>query len=353
MHCGIALSAMALVMTLLATSDVAAQPQVIAHRGASGYLPEHTLAAYSLAVFQGADYIEPDLVMTRDGHLIVRHDNQLDLTTDVASHNEFAGYRTTKCVDGRQLTGWFSEDFTLAEIKQLRAIERIPDIRPANQRFDGEFEVLTLAEVLQLIKALEPIVGRRIGIYPETKHPGYFQQNSLPMEEILVKQLHAAGYQSADDPVFIQSFEIDNLKKLDVLTPLRLTQLVWIEGGPADKPDLTYEQMLSASGLERIATYADAVGVELFNAVLTPDADGRLIPENNSGLISRAHAIGLEVHGFTLRAENTFLPLAYQRGSVFSHYGELQKIAGIFAELGIDAVFSDHPDRVRKPPVFD
>ncbi|MFL6713684.1 MAG: glycerophosphodiester phosphodiesterase family protein, partial [Sulfurifustis sp.] len=223
------------------------KPIVIAHRGASGYVPEHTLAAYAIAMLQGADFIEPDLVITKDGQLIARHDNVLDVTTDVAAHPEFASRRTTKVVDGHSHTGWFSEDFTLAEIKRLRAIERIPGVRPANARFDGQFEVPTLAEIIDLVRANETGLRRRIGIYPETKHPTYFQKLGLAMEEPLVKILHANGYDRQPERVYIQSFEIANLKKLRTLTPIPLIQLLETSGRPADVAaaggTLTYDQM--------------------------------------------------------------------------------------------------------------
>jgi len=187
------------------------RPIVIAHRGASGYLPEHTLAAYAVAMLQGADFIEPDLVMTQDGHLIARHDNVLNLTTDVAQRQEFAARRTDKIVDGVATNGWFSEDFTLAEIKQLRAVERIPDVRPANTRLNGQFQVPTLQEIIDLVNANERALDRKIGIYLETKHPTYFQRLGLTLEGKLVKILHASGYATKRDRVFIQSFEISNL----------------------------------------------------------------------------------------------------------------------------------------------
>src|SRR5690606_28021931 len=202
-----------------------AAPLIIAHRGASGYLPEHTLAAYAVAILQGADYVEPDLVMTRDGQLVARHDNQLGLTTDVAQRPEFASRKRTQSIDGQSQTGWFSEDFTLAEIKTLRAIERIPQLRPGNQRLDGAFEIPTLQEIIELVQAMQASEGRIIGLYPETKHPTHFQQIGLAMEKPLVRTLHRNGYLTPNAPVYIQSFEVDNLKTLKRLTKLRLVQL--------------------------------------------------------------------------------------------------------------------------------
>ena len=200
-------------------------PIVIAHRGASGLRPEHTLAAYTVAIEQGADFIEPDLVLTRDNVFVARHENDITGTTDVAAHPEFAARRTTKLIDGESHTGWFTEDFTLAELKTLRAVERLPKLRPANVQYDGQFEVPTLAEVITLAKR-HSVGGRVVGIYPETKHPSYFASIGHPMEAMLAAQLKAAGWSKPDDPVFIQSFEVDNLKRLHTMTGLRLIQLM-------------------------------------------------------------------------------------------------------------------------------
>ena len=224
-------------------------PLVIAHRGASGYVPEHTLGAYALAVMMGADYVEPDLVMTRDGKLVARHDNELGLTTDVAQHPEFADRKRTQKVDGVELTGWFSEDFTLAELKTLRAIERIPTIRPGNARLDGTFEIPTLQEIIDLVKSLQISQQRTIGLYPEIKHGTHFQRLGLAMERPLVKTLHRNGYLGPRAPVFIQSFEVNNLKELKRLTGIRLVRL-YGSGQPYDQQasggSLTYAEMATA-----------------------------------------------------------------------------------------------------------
>lgn len=324
-------------------------PIVIAHRGASGYLPEHTLAAYAVAILQGADFIEPDLVMTKDGHLVARHDNVLDLTTDVARRPEFAQRRTTKAVDGVSVTGWFSEDFTLQEIKTLRAIERIPDARPANARFDGQFEVPTLQEVIDLAKAYEKVVGRKIGLYPETKHPTYFDRLGLSMEEPLVRILHRNGYQGKRDKVFIQSFEIGNLRNLRRMTNLPLVQLLWLEGKPYDVEahggTLTYDQMATPRGLAEIATYADGVGPEKNHFIIPLDANGDLHAANATRFVRNAHAAGLLVHPYTFRAENRFLPRNYRGTSgdpnaAGNVAGEMQ----VFLGTGIDGFFTDQTD---------
>ncbi|MGI9046952.1 MAG: glycerophosphodiester phosphodiesterase [Burkholderiales bacterium] len=322
------------------------KPIVIAHRGASGYLPEHTLAAYSIAILQGADFIEPDLVMTKDGELIARHDNVLDLTTDVASRPEFAARKTTKTVDGVSITGWFSEDFTLKEIKQLHAIERIPDVRPANMRFDGQFEIPTLQEVIDLVKSMQHAQNRRIGIYPETKHPTYFDGLGLSMEEPLVRILRGNGHKGARARVFIQSFEISNLKDLRQLTNLPLVQLF---GSATEKPydvaaaggSLTYAQMATAAGLRDIAGYADGVGPEK-GYVIPRDANGKLELRNQTSFVADAHAAGLKVHPYTFRAENRFLPLNLQNGSEPNAFGDAQAEIGMFLEAGIDGFFTDH-----------
>jgi len=323
-------------------------PIVIAHRGASGYLPEHTLAAYSVAMLQGADFVEPDLVMTKDGQLIARHDNALDLTTDVASRPEFAARRTTKTVDGVAVTGWFSEDFTLAEIKQLRAIERIPDARPANARFNGQFEVPTLKEIIELVQATEKATGRRIGLYPETKHPTYFDNLGLSMEEPLVKLLHQYGYEGKRDKVFIQSFETANLKDLRRLTRIPLVQLLWLEGKPYDVEaaggTLTYDQMATPQGLAQIAAYADGVGPEKYHFIIPLDGAGNLNPANATSFVRDAHAVGLKVHPYTFRAENRFLPANYRVGADPNARGNAQAEIETFLATGIDGFFTDQTD---------
>ena len=320
-------------------------PIVIAHRGASGYLPEHTLAAYSVAILQGADFVEPDLVMTKDGHLVARHDNVLDLTTDVAERAAFASRRTTKVVDGVTITGWFSEDFTLAEIKQLRAIERIPAARPANTRFNGQFEVPTLQEIIDLVKAHEKATGRRLGLYPEIKHPTYFDSLGLSMEEPLVRTLHRNGYEGKRDRVYIQSFEISNLKNLRRMTRLPLVQLLWLEGKPYDVEagggTLTYDQMATAEGLKQIAKYADGVGPEKNHFIIPLDAAGNLNPANVTRFVVNAHAAGLLVHPYTFRAENRFLPANYRSSADPNALGNVEEEIQVFLQTGIDGFFTD------------
>ncbi len=324
------------------------RPIVIAHRGASGYRPEHTLAAYAVAILQGADFIEPDLVLTRDGYLIARHDNRLELTTDVARRPEFAGRQTTKVVDGVRVTGWFSEDFTLAEIKRLRAIEPIPHVRPANARFDGQFQVPTLQEIVDLVQAHERTLGRRIGLYPETKHPTYFRRLGLSMEEPLVEILRRSGYEEALDQVFIQSFEVGNLKKLRSMTRIPLVQLLAREGKPydveAEGGTLTYGQMATPQGLADIAAYAHGVGPEKHRYILAPDAAGRLDPANASDFVKNAHAVGLKVHPYTFRAENRFLPASLRCSDDPNALGDGEAEIRAFLATGIDGFFTDQAD---------
>ena len=324
------------------------KPIVIAHRGASGYLPEHTLAGYGVAMLQGADFIEPDLVMTRDGELIARHDNRLDLTTDVATRPEFASYKRTKDVDGVRMSGWFSEDFTLAEIKTLRCNERIPEIRPANRRFDGQFEVPTLREILGVVRDHEQQLGRRIGIYPETKHPTHFARLGLAMEPALVALLNNYGYARKDDPVYLQSFEPTSLKQLRALTPLALIQLLDENGAPFDlrASGETYDAMATATGLAQIATYADGIGPNK-ERIIARDAGNRLAPQPTN-LVRDAHAAGLAVHAYTFRAENYFLPTELRNGSDPTTCGDLESEIQAYLAVGIDGMFVDHVPYARR-----
>jgi glycerophosphoryl diester phosphodiesterase len=319
-------------------------PIIIAHRGASGYRPEHTLAAYELAIALGADYIEPDLVSTKDGVLIARHENEISETTNVASHAEFAHRQTTKIIDGESKTGWFTEDFTLAEVKTLRAKERIPQLRrhsppqaSQNTAYDGLLEIPTLQEIIDLVKSKSAEINRAIGIYPETKHPTYFKSIGLALEEPLLKTLTANGYQGANAPVFIQSFEVSNLQDLSTKTDLLLVQLLNNSGKPYDfivsGDERTYADLVTVSGLEEIAKYAQAVGVHK-NLLVPRDSNGKLL--SPTSLIIDAHAVGLLVHVWTFRNEDCFLPLDFQ--------GNPQGEYELFFSLGVDGVFSDYPD---------
>jgi glycerophosphoryl diester phosphodiesterase len=299
-------------------------PLVIGHRGASGYRPEHTLASYQLAIEMGADYIEPDLVSTKDHKLVARHENDITGTTDVAAHPEFADRRTTKTVDGVAHTGWFTEDFTLAELRTLRAIERLPDLRPANTAFDG--------------------------LYPETKHPTYFDSIHLSLEEPLVATLNANGYRGPDAPVFIQSFEVANLKELHRRTSVPLVQLIDEVGAPYDfvvaGDPRTYADLVTPAGLAEIATYAQGIGPSK-NLIVPRDAAGNLLKPTS--LVGDAHRAGLVVHPWTFRRENNFLPLDFRQGNPASPFylgamGDFPAELRLFFRLGVDGVFSDNAD---------
>ncbi|RKR89977.1 glycerophosphoryl diester phosphodiesterase [Micromonospora pisi] len=280
----------------------AAKPLVIAHRGASGYRPEHTLESYRLAIRMGADYIEPDLVPTRDGVLVARHENEISGTTDVADHPEFAGRKATKSIDGVAVTGWFTEDFTLAELKTLRAKERLPLVRPTNTAFDGTLEIPTLQEVIDLAAAESRRLGRTIGIYPETKHPTYFQSIGLALEEPLVRVLHRNGLNSRKDAVFLQSFETANLRKLSKMTDVRLIQLLDGTGRPYDftvaGDARTYQDLVKPENLKWISTYADGIGTTK-NLLVPRDASGKLLAPTT--VVRDAHRVGLDVHAWTFR----------------------------------------------------
>ncbi|MFN6478888.1 glycerophosphodiester phosphodiesterase [Nostoc sp. DedQUE07] len=314
-----------------------ASPIIIAHRGASGYRPEHTLAAYELAIALGADYIEPDLVSTKDGILIARHENEISETTNVTIHTEFAHLQTTKIIDGESKTGWFTEDFTLKELKTLRAKERIPQLRSQNTTYDGLLEIPTLQEIIDLVKVKSAEINRTIGIYPETKHPTYFQSIGLALEPPLLATLTANGYQGANAPVFIQSFEVGNLQDLSTKTDLPLVQLLNNSGKPYDfvvsGNEQTYADLVTASGLAEIAKYAQAIGIHK-NLLVPRDSNGKL--RSPTSLVIDAHAAGLLVHAWTFRNEDCFLPLDFQ--------GNPQGEYELFFSLSVDGVFSDYPD---------
>lgn len=309
-------------------------PLVIAHRGASGHRPEHTLEAYTLAVEMGADYIEPDLVSTRDGVLVARHENEIGETTDVAER--FPERRATRVIDGEPVTGWFTEDFTLDEIRTLRARERLPF---RSQEWNGRFRVPTFAEVLALADSLGRARGRPVGVYPETKHPTYFRGIGLPLEEPLLEALREAGWERADAPVLIQSFEVGNLRELATRTPVRLIQLVADGGAPADRATggdsadgsvPTYAEMITPEGLRAVATYAWGIGPDK-RLVLPPRGGER-------SLVRDAHAAGLQVHVWTLRSEPRF------QGPRFG--GDPFAEVRAFLAAGVDGVFADFPDVV-------
>ena len=316
-----------------------ASPLVIAHRGASGERPEHTRAAYDRAIDQGADFIEPDLVLSRDGVLIVRHENEIGGTTDVAARPEFADRHTTRSVDGQSVTGWFTEDFTLAELQTLRARERLPALRPANTAFDGQEPVLTFQQVIDIARAGSARSGRPIGVCPELKHPSHFAAAGLMMEDLFVAVLAANALTGAEAPVLIQCFEVGPLQRLAARIDAPLLQLMSVAGGPVDRPDLTYAAMATPEGLAAVSNHARWIGVEtaMIESDLTP-----------TSLVADAHDAGLKVAAWTLRAENWFLPAADRRGDPSrpdypARHGDLKAQLGRLRALGIDGVFCDFP----------
>lgn len=323
-----------------------ATPLLIAHRGASGYLPEHTLAGYALAIAQGADYIEPDLVATRDGVLVARHENEIGGTTDVANHEEFADRRRSQFIDGVQVQGWFTEDFTFAELKTLRARERIPALRPENAKHDGEFGIPSFDEILQLLAQVNAARGAQgrpsVGVYPETKHPSHFAALGLALEAPLLAALSRGG---GTAPVFIQSFEVGNLEALRECCDYPLVQLMSADGGPWDRfgtngpPQWRYESMAKPAGLKQVARYATAIGVQK-GMVMVETAEGAL---SATALIGDAHAAGLAVHVWTFRAENNFLPRGLRTGDNPATHGDLAAEIRSFVGAGVDGMFCDHP----------
>ncbi len=350
-------------------------PIVIGHRGASGYLPEHTLEAYSLAIAQGANYIEPDLVMTRDGVLIARHEpllarvdlnadgtiklvngapviNRTDTSTNVWQLDKYADRLTVKTVDGQKVAGWFAEDFTAAEIRaDIRTQERLRDLRTANNAYNDQYVIPTLQEVIDLAKAKSIETGRTIGIYPETKHPTYFKNftdaNGLPrMEDVLVQTLHANYGNDANAPVYIQSFEVSNLQYINSQTDIRIAQLLNGSGRPYDfvvsGDGRTYAQLaeLDAEGLAFIREYADGIGAN--TNLIIPLVAGEL--GTPTSLIDDAHSLELEVHAWTFRAENIFLPNEFDSSSNPAAFGDMKGQIRVFLELGLDGFFTDHPD---------
>ncbi|MCL9843015.1 glycerophosphodiester phosphodiesterase [Ralstonia solanacearum] len=325
--------------------------QVIGHRGAPALRPEHTLASYQKAIDDGADIIEPDLVATRDGVLVARHENEISGTTNVADLPQFTGRRTTKTIDGQSVTGWFTEDFTLAELKTLRARERIPDIRPDNTAYNDQFDIPTLAEIIALARDQSALHGRNIGLYPETKHPTYFQSIGLPLEDRLIAALRQDDFTASRTTVYIQSFEVANLKSIrnsigGSQPNWKLVQLMGIaDQRPYDftvaKDTRTYGDLMTDQGLRGIATYANGVGPAK-SSIIALDANGALT--SPSDLIRNAHNAGLVVHPYTFRPENIFLPASLRSGADNARNvsGSIQEIQA-FLRAGVDGFFTDDP----------
>ncbi|MEP6938825.1 MAG: glycerophosphodiester phosphodiesterase [Rudaea sp.] len=335
--------------------SIAAQILVIGHRGASALRPEHTLASYAKAIEDGADFIEPDLVMTRDGVLVARHENEISGTTNVADHPEFAARRTAKTIDGTPMHGWFTEDFTLAELKTLRARERLPELRPANARFDGQFEVPTFDELVEFVAAQSTLRGRVVGIYAEIKHSTYFHAIGLPLEDRLIAAIRAHAH-TRTAPLFLQSFEVGNLQYLRARLGgeaghVKLIQLLGEhDERPFDSlgaPTPTYAAMMRPDGLRAVARYADAIGPNKLAVIPRLDDDRLGAP---TSLVADAHAAGLLVHPYTFRPENFFLPAGEQAPGGPATRSDAGAIAEMRAYLdaGIDGLFSDDPALARR-----
>lgn len=320
---------------MCASSIATTEPLIYGHRGAAGHRPEHTLESYRLAAGLGADLIEPDLVSTADHVLVARHEPAIGATTDVAGRPEFAARRTTKVIDGATFADdWFTEDFTLAELRTLRARERIPDVRPGNTRFDGRYGIVTFAEVLDLRDALQADLGRPIGVVPELKHSSYFRALGLPLEEPFLAL--------ARGDVTVQSFETENLQRLAGLTRMQLFGAP--DRRPADGSARTYGELATASGLRDVARHAEIAGPA--KAYIVPrDAAGRSLAATS--FVEDAHAAGLQVVPYTFRDENRFLPVELRHGGDPNARGDAEAEYRQFYALGVDGLFSDHPDTAR------
>ena len=343
------------VVAVVAAAVFPPVPTLIAHRGASALRPEHTIAAYTQAIEDGADIIEPDLVATKDGHLVARHENAIailnadgsirEATTDIATRPEFAALLTTKTIDGTAIRGWFTEDLTLAQLKTLRAVERIPAIRPANVAFNGQFQVPTLQEVIDLAKSKAIEKGRTIGVYPETKHPTYFKSINLPLERRLLDVLTTNGWNSKEAPVFIQSFEVGNLKEMRALTTTRIVQLLSSSGRPYDfvaagpTETRSYADLITPAGLREVATYANGIGPS--KDMVIPVVNGAL--GTPTALVANAKAANLFTHIYTLRPENNFLPTNLKKAPVTDNTVRGDSVTEIqtFLQAGIDGFFTD------------
>ncbi|MEU4346388.1 glycerophosphodiester phosphodiesterase [Streptomyces sp. NPDC023838] len=321
-------------------------PYVIGHRGTAGYRPEHTLGSYQHALDLGAHVIEQDLVPTKDGQLVCRHENDITATTDVAARPEFAARKATKTIDGTAVTGWFTEDFTLAELKTLRAKERLPAVRQRNTLYDGRWSVPTFEEVLQWAEREGRRLGRRIWLHTETKHPTYFRGIGLPLEDKVARLLRRYGRHRADSPQFLQSFEPSSIQRLSRLVD---TPSVVLLSGTGTRPwdfvvsgdPRTTDDLVKPAGLKWIASYAQGIGPTL-DLIVPKDAAGRLTKPTT--LVADAHAQGLVLHPYTMRNENTFLPADFRRGTDPNAYGDAFGAFKAYFATGIDAVFSDNAD---------
>ncbi|EGX58524.1 glycerophosphoryl diester phosphodiesterase [Streptomyces zinciresistens K42] len=323
------------------------RPTVIGHRGASGYRPEHTLGSYQLALDMGADIVEAgDLVPTRDGHLVCRHESEIGGTTDVAEHPAFADRRTTKVIDGVTYTGWFTEDFTLAELKTLRAVERIPANRPHNTLYDGRWEIPTFEEMLRWQDEQTRRRGKQVWIYPETKHPTYYRKLGLGLEERVAKLLRRHRKDGRNAPVVLQSFEPGSIQRLNRLLD---NPLVLLLSGAGTRPwdfvetgdPRTVDDLIKPAGLREIASYAQGIGPTL-DLIVPKDASGNLTRPTT--LVADAHKVGLILHPYTMRNENPFLPPSLRKGTDPDAYGDALALYRTYFATGIDGIFTDNTD---------
>jgi glycerophosphoryl diester phosphodiesterase len=324
------------------------RPRVIGHRGASGYRPEHTRSSYELALALGADAVEPDIVASRDGVLVLRHENEISGTTDVAERAEFSGRRTTKTVDGRSITGWFTEDFTWAELQTLRARERLPALRPASASFDGAYGLLALPDLLRLLDDAGSRSGVRPGLVTEIKHATYFESLGLPLDELLARDLSDAGWNGAGDRLTVEAFEESLLGKVRARGVRgELIFLLDSSGSPSDEVAArgsaarTYDDHLTDAGLAELAGRVDGISVDK-GRILPRDRHGRA--DAPSDLVARAHTAGLLVFCWTLRTENRFLPVNFRYGGGPGHTGDYESEWLRILATGIDGVFADQPD---------
>ena len=310
------------------------RPVVIGHRGAPAYRPEHTAASFELAIDLGADLIEPDVVVSRDGVLVVRHENELSLSTDVAEHAEFAGRRTTKVIGDQRVAGWFTEDFTYAELRTLRAIERMPSLRPLNTAYDGRFGVLTLAEVIELARC-RSTAERQVRVLAELKHPEWCEAQGMQMSELVADELRRLGADRADGTVWIQAFAPSVLRELGTRLGSDAPQMAQLI---ADAP--VGDAMVTPSGLREISTYAQAIAPSRDRVL----ASAAAAPTGGQHLVAQAHAAELAVFCWTLRAENTFLPAHLRRGDAPDGLGDAVGDAVQLLSLGVDGLITDSPD---------
>ncbi|MFG1640283.1 glycerophosphodiester phosphodiesterase [Amycolatopsis sp. NPDC049252] len=320
-------------------------PVIIGHRGAPGYRPEHTLASYELAYRMGVSWVDVDLVPTKDGQLVARHEPEIGGTTDVARHPEFANRKKTLVIDGVSTTGWFTQDFTLAELKTLRAVERIPANRPHNTLYNGRYQIASFQEVLDLTKRLGKELHRTLGTYPEVKHSTFFQSIGNPVEPKLVSALKKNGLDRPDAPAIIQSFEVSNLIALHKQVRTPLLQLTSASGAPADfvasGDKRTYADLVTASGLREVAKYAKYLGPDK-GQIIPLDAAGNLTKP--SSIVADAHKAGLKVQPYTFRNENPFLPANLRSSAEPDAYGDVFTEEAAFLKAGVDGFFADQAD---------